>query len=201
LGRKRSEPVDDLAKLRMGVRVDYEGSLKREYQTAGGTHLRGDTYGVIHADGRGHRTVESQRYYLADADFLVGLESQDDYILDLLYRALAQPIWQLFLGRKAFVPGIPVFIPEGYRLEIGLEQALKEFPWPRWDMELPNRPWDLLRLVLEVDQQTDVDTDTVELRMDQPFGTAYLDRQFHPRRIVTKFLAVGTDIPTHNQEE
>jgi CRISPR system Cascade subunit CasD len=32
LGRDRSEPVDDLACLRMGVRVDREGLLMRDFK-------------------------------------------------------------------------------------------------------------------------------------------------------------------------
>ena len=34
LGRARNQPVDDLAALRMGVRVDREGKLAKDYHTA-----------------------------------------------------------------------------------------------------------------------------------------------------------------------
>ena len=34
LGRRRDEPIDDLAALTMGVRVDQEGTMGRDYQTA-----------------------------------------------------------------------------------------------------------------------------------------------------------------------
>jgi CRISPR system Cascade subunit CasD len=34
LGRARHEPVDDLAALRLGVRVDREGRMARDYHTA-----------------------------------------------------------------------------------------------------------------------------------------------------------------------
>src|SRR5574337_1235511 len=59
LGRDRTQPVDDLAALRMGVRVDREGMLMRDYQTA---------TGVLIATGKADpgRTVVSPRYYLAD---------------------------------------------------------------------------------------------------------------------------------------
>jgi len=74
LGRPRDEPVDDLAALVMGVRVEREGAMRRDYQTAGGWHRREDAwYGVAKADGKTGGTVLSDRYYLADADFLVGL--------------------------------------------------------------------------------------------------------------------------------
>lgn len=62
LGRDRAEPVDDLAALRMGVRVDREGLLMRDYQTA---------TGLLLASGKPDhkRTAISPRFYLADAAF------------------------------------------------------------------------------------------------------------------------------------
>src|SRR4051794_6138053 len=60
LGRPRSAPLDDLAPLKMAVRVDREGRLARDYHTA---------QNVLRADGSGlQETVLSNRYYLADAD-------------------------------------------------------------------------------------------------------------------------------------
>ncbi len=75
LGRDRSEPLEDLASLRMGVRVDREGIPLRDYQTA---------TGVLVASGKAdpRRTVVSPRHYLADAVFLVGLEGRDQALLE-----------------------------------------------------------------------------------------------------------------------
>jgi len=91
LGRPREEPLADLAGLHMGVRVDHQGVLRREYQTSGGTHLRGDNYGIVTADGKSRRASQSSRYYLADASFLVGLEGDED-LLRQLDAALAAPV-------------------------------------------------------------------------------------------------------------
>jgi len=41
LGRPRAADGSDLAALRMGVRVDREGVLKVDYQTAGSYHRSG----------------------------------------------------------------------------------------------------------------------------------------------------------------
>ncbi len=84
LGRDRAEPVDDLAALKMGVRVDREGLLMRDYQTA---------TGVVNAAGKVDlgRTVISPRYYLADAAFLVGLEGFDLALLQRIAAALQAP--------------------------------------------------------------------------------------------------------------
>lgn len=105
LGRDRSEPIDDLASLRMGVRVDREGVLMRDFQTATGV--------LIAADGKPdrERTVVSPRFYLSDAAFLVGMEGGDIDLLHQLRRALERPRWPLSLGRKAFAPSVPVWLP------------------------------------------------------------------------------------------
>jgi len=102
LGRDRAEPVDDLARLRMGVRVDREGLLMRDYQTISPPYRK--------ANGEPEKTnaIISPRYYLADAAFLVGLEGDDRDLLERIQSALRAPVWPLALGRKAFPPGCPV---------------------------------------------------------------------------------------------
>ena len=52
-------------------------------------------------------TVLSERFYLADADFLVGLEGERAF-LERLDAALRSPVWVLSLGRKSFVPACPL---------------------------------------------------------------------------------------------
>ncbi len=118
LGRAREEPIDDLAALRMGVRIDAPGSVQVDYHTVGGTqHADGtnrnhDLYGVAEVGGKNRRTVVTHRYYLADARFLVGLESRDLALLQKLAAALAAPHWPLSLGRRAFVPSEPIPLPD-----------------------------------------------------------------------------------------
>lgn len=118
LGRPRHAPLDDLAALRMGVRVDQEGALERDYHTA---------QNVLKAGGGIKDTEVSSRYYLAGARFLVGLEG-DLALLRRIHQALQQPVWQLYLGRKAFVPSEPIALPDGLRPETDLLQALSQYP-------------------------------------------------------------------------
>ena len=78
--------------------------MASDYHTAGGGRWAGrEDYGVVKADGAAIDTVVSNRYYLADADFLVGLEGEQE-VLDAIRAALSNPRWPLFLGRKSFVP-------------------------------------------------------------------------------------------------
>lgn len=180
LGRPRTEDVSDLAALKMGVRVDHEGTVERDYHTAGGVD------GIIRASGKLSRdAVLSNRYYLADADFLVGLEG-DEPLLREIEQALRAPRWQLFLGRKSFVPSVPVFLPGGGLRQVPLREALESEPWPMEPLALPVHRYsdNRLRLVLEAD----FDTDGHEVRLDQPIGAAFATRSFGPRAIVQAFI-------------
>lgn len=186
LGRPRSAPVDDLAALKMGVRVDREGSVGLDYHTAGGAHRRGERYGVVKADGSRGDPVPSSRYYLADADFLVGLEG-DEALLREIDQALAQPKWSLFLGRKAFVPGLPVRLPDeppwGPGLRDGsLREVLVAYPWPDGDDGAAR-----LRFVLDVEAGS-----TAEVRADVPLSFELGARQFATRCVQTEFIARAT---------
>jgi CRISPR system Cascade subunit CasD len=184
LGRPRHETVDDLAALRMGARVDREGSLERDFQTA---------QKVVRADGSGTQTVTSERYYLADADFLIGLEG-DEALLRQLDTSLASPVWPLCLGRKAFPPGMPVRLPDapprGPGLRQGsLEEALEAYPWFRRD-PAESVP-EALRLVLEDCDLTRDGLAASQVRMDQPYGAAFHDRTFTVRAVSTRFVGSG----------
>jgi CRISPR system Cascade subunit CasD len=100
----------DLAALRFGVRVLREGVLRRDYHTAQNV-LRAKAKlrpGRPANPGDLQNTVLSERYYLSDAHFLVGLESDDEALLRALDAALDKPHWPLSLGRKAFFPSWPV---------------------------------------------------------------------------------------------
>ena len=167
LGRPRDAALDDLAKLAMGVRVDREGRIARDYQTAAD---------VARADGTSPDAVVSQRYYLADADFLVGLEGDGD-LLNALDLALATPYWPLYLGRKAFVPGWPVWIGPGRLREGDLRSTLAAYPWRPRDRR--EKPPERLRLVLETEPADG------EMRHDLPLSFAA--RRFTLRYVKTEF--------------
>ncbi|MBA3257239.1 MAG: type I-E CRISPR-associated protein Cas5/CasD [Pyrinomonadaceae bacterium] len=184
LGKSREERPNDgwptlavLVALRMGVRVDREGVMKADYHTAGGTPRQGDPYGVMKADGKSRGTVTSQRYYLSDADFLVGLESDEIALLRQLNDALAQPHWQLSLGRKSFVPSLPVWVPDALR-EASLRDALSGYSWQG---DKRHEPPDRLRLVVEATPET-----AAEVRQDVPLSFA--ERRFTIRYVTTDYV-------------
>ena len=192
LGRPRSASPADLAALRMGVRVDREGALETDYHTAGGSWRHAEaTYGVANFDGSKPGTVVSHRDYLSGASFLVGLEGatpDQEALLRTINAALAAPAWPIFLGRKAFVPSVPVRLPDeppwgpGLR-PLALEEALRAYPWPEPRAGERQHPATRLRLVIEVDDPT-----SGESRMDVPVSFEPLDRRYQIRYLRTSFL-------------
>lgn len=178
LDRDRDQPIDDLAAARFGVRIDQPGTVMVDYQTAGGDRTSSG-YGVAVADGSRPRTVVSQRYYLADAVFLAGLESPDLDLITTIHRALQAPRRQLSLGRKSYIPAEPVALSDGLQPGRGLEHALRDYPLLTRPGRSPHPP--TLRLVIE-------DRDGPEIRHDQPVSRAFRDRTFTPRSVRTSLL-------------
>jgi CRISPR system Cascade subunit CasD len=175
LGRPRTAPVTDLAALRMGARVDKEGSILRDWHTAG----KG---GYLKASGAIERNnlITSTRYYLSDAAFLVGLEG-DKPLLRLIHAALQNPYWLLFLGRKACPPGLPPYLSDGLRDET-LRNALQSYPWLGSDRYYYEHKLDeSVRVVLDDDTGSQV-------RHDHPISFEKGKRQFAPRRVSTLFI-------------
>lgn len=177
LGRRREEDVEDLARLRMGVRVDREGVMMHDFHTA---------MNVARAGGGLKDTEISTRYFLADADFLVGLEGEDTALLEKCHSALAAPVWPLALGRKSFPPGRPVHLPDGLKHGVGVEEALRDYPL---ETRGPGDEGAPLRVVLEVPLGQGEET-----RTDQPVGASFATRKFTVRQTTTRFLERAKEV-------
>lgn len=111
-GRRRTDEIEDLARLRFGIRVDQPGQLQRDFQTA----INWST---------GKSMPLSYRYYLADAVFVAGVEG-DRALLEALDAALTNPVYPLYLGRRS--------CPTSGRVSLGvmdldLVEALRAEDW------------------------------------------------------------------------
>lgn len=115
LGRCRGEDVSDLANLEFGVRVDQPGQLVRDFQTERSL------------DGRTVMPL-SQRYYLADAAFLVALGG-DGVRLQAAQEAIRRPHWPLYLGRRSCPPDFPLLVEKDLQRYGDVRVALREAPW------------------------------------------------------------------------
>ncbi|AYY15541.1 type I-E CRISPR-associated protein Cas5/CasD [Actinobacteria bacterium YIM 96077] len=117
IDRDDDEKIQALAQLEIGVRVDREGLLERDYHTVSN---------VPNTEGKNHRTVVSHRYYLADALFLVAVQSEHHDTLFRIHAALNQPHWPVYLGRKAFVPARPLVGPSPDDSYLGVAEGRVE---------------------------------------------------------------------------
>ena len=134
LGRGRREPIDDLAALRFGVRVDRPGELIRDYHTVSSLFDERGRFapgrGRLPNASGGYRSAETsirvtERYYLADACFVAGLEG-DAALLTLADEALRSPVFGVYLGRRSCPPDAPVRLG---RHEGRLAEVLAALPW------------------------------------------------------------------------
>lgn len=178
LGRSRGASLDDLRSLCLGVRIDREGTLVRDYQTA--MPVRPGKQ-LPTAEGKRRpkdQAVESHRFYLADAAFLAGLEGDPEFVQEL-DKAVRRPAWALFLGRRSCPPTQPLSL--GVR-PAALREALLAHP-PLVAMNPAQR----LRLVSE-------DPAGDDLRNDQPvaFGLAL---QHTLRRVRTDHIDADALLP------
>lgn len=170
-GRRRTDPIEDLAALRFGVRADQPGSILSDYQTA---RPQGADNSLL-----------STRYYLSDAAFLAGVEG-DRSLLEGLSEALDHPKFPLFLGRRS--------CPASGRINLGLtdeslESALRGFEWLA-------SPWYRKRMSQEfhldivIDAAPEQDNPTDSLR-DVPVSFSSEHRRYGWREVA--FLRVTID--------
>ncbi|MFF9336137.1 type I-E CRISPR-associated protein Cas5/CasD [Streptomyces albogriseolus] len=182
--RDADDEIKNLAQLRMGVRVDREGVLEADFHTV---------QNVPNTEGKNHRTAVTKRFYLADALFLVGMESDNTQLLHQLHTALTAPRWPLYFGRKAFVPARPIPSPglAGEHHPVtrqSLGNALRTHAWlenqPRIHAAGRRTPphasspiW--LRTIVDADPLA-LD---IELRHDHPLSFTQQERSYAPRAV------------------
>jgi CRISPR system Cascade subunit CasD len=175
LGRKRDDSLDDLTRLRFGVRVDKEGNLLQDYQIA--------------QTKDGKSTYVTYRYYLSDATFLVGLESEEEEFLAVLQQALLHPAYPLFLGRRSCAPSLPLVV--GIR-SLDLLDALKNEPWQLtpWMQKKEKKQRVLLRLITDASGEDGI----VAVQKDLPVT-------FHPGNRRYTYRSLKEHAPVVIEEE
>lgn len=161
LGRRRHEGVEDLLRLRFGVRVDRDGTLLRDFHTARRDKVAYVTY----------------RYYLSDAVFLVGLEGTEEE-LAMIDQALLRPAYPLFLGRRSCPPEGRVSL--GIRSGKPLLDALQEEPLLTADKAASH-----VRLVYDAGSEESF----AYTQRDLPLSYASEHRKYGFRRVSEKTLA------------
>jgi CRISPR system Cascade subunit CasD len=183
IDRENWKDLEPLTHLTMGVRHDRPGVPKRDYQTAG--CAASDT--IIKADGKQAKDggVVSDRFYLADASFLVGLECADHALPERLHAALRNPVWPLALGRKSYVPSESIWMRNGVQ-DLPLLESLKRWPWitsPRNGEKPPEK----LLISFESNDGSGV------LRMDQLLSS-FAERRFGSRYVRSEWTVLSREV-------
>ena len=148
--RRDSEDIPALsAALRMGVRVEMPGQVIRDFHTAlapkysSKGEIRHESDGTVMRENAPYVT---SRYYLCDACFLVGLESEDEALLSKLDCALRSPCFPVYLGRRSCPPVLPLCL--GIR-QGSLSETLQQEPWQAADWYKRQHMPTHLRIILE----------------------------------------------------
>jgi CRISPR system Cascade subunit CasD len=188
-----------LTRLSMGVRHDRPGVPKYDYQTVGqGVEQIFDDKGksrtrsrMILANGKYPSGVhlgegiQSYRHYLADAAFLVGIESDDRSLLENIHAHLKNPVWLLFLGRKSYLPSEPLWIEEGVQ-DAPLREVLLSWPW------IANqRKWEEPPEKLLVSWESEDGSGT--FKMDQPLSS-FAERRFGARFVRSQWIPFPQEV-------
>jgi CRISPR system Cascade subunit CasD len=125
LGYKRDDPINELQQLKFAARVDQPGKIIKDFHTAHTFEEKKKQLSFI-----------SDRYYLSDAIFIVGLEGPRE-LLATIEKALQNPVFPIFLGRRSCPPSIPLVL--GIR-EKPLMEALLNAPWEASERHKRNQP-------------------------------------------------------------
>lgn len=199
LGRRRSDPIEDLLGLQLGVRTDRPGRLLRDYHTA--SDYRGNPLpsAAVLKSGRqkptspAKYTAVTRRFYLEDAVFVAALHGHPDFLVTLS-QAVAHPGFPLALGRRSCVPTQPILIRRSHASD---DDAARQL-WPGLPAEvLANVPWqggrpgaagaDHITLAVTVDDPAGNDT-----RDDVPASFHPQRRAMSQRRVRHEWIAIAT---------
>ena len=125
LGLPRNDPemIELNRAVAIGVRADRSGSRTVDYQTVTAEN------GLMTASGKKRslgNTIVSEREYLEDACFTVFIEPDPEW-RERLIKALNDPRWPVYLGRKNCVPSRPVYVGYDDRYT-SIKDAIRRYP-------------------------------------------------------------------------
>lgn len=182
-GRRRTDSIEDLARLRFGVRVDQPGRIVRDFHTAIRWHEK-------NTKGESPSMPLSYRYYVADAVFVAAVEGHRT-LLEGLHEALHAPTFPLYLGRRSCPPTGRLCLPDdednGCRgvVDGGVEEVLRWLPWEAstWHRGLQGTTVDL-PLFLDADATTTSADTVTEVVRDVPLSFDPARREYGWRDVV-----------------
>jgi CRISPR system Cascade subunit CasD len=166
--------LEELSGLKFGIRIDNRGILINDYQV---TEIKEYEFGKNRSEMKNYNSNISNRRYLSDATFLVGLESEDRQLIEKLFNAVKNPKFALFLGRRSCPPSFPLVL--GVKEE-NLYDALYNMEWL-----LPKkRQYEILRVKKKAYLRiiTDAD-DSTKIVRDVPVSFSSSKREYRYRYV------------------
>lgn len=180
LGRRRSDPIDDLVATSFAVRADRPGIRIRDFHTVGSS----GRYVPSASGSSGTNPIVTERWYLADATF-IAVYTPDPEIgiaAETVHAALLAPARPPYLGRRSCPPTTPVSLGTTSADPTTVLEALPILDWPR----------DNFTVSAEFPIDTEGNAD-IRYRNDVPV-TFSVDRRAHVgRRLAAKTLKVLPD--------
>ena len=176
-GVARDAPLEEFAGLRFGVRTDQPGRMLEDFQTT--RTLDGESLPL------------SRRFYLSDAVFLAGVESDDGKQLASYRDALAAPQFPLFLGRRSCPPDGPI---QAWIVEAGLEDALHDAGWQAGEVYRQRHKRTPQALPISCDAPAGSHGIPAESKRDVPLSFDPRGRRYARRSVValpSRVVAVG----------
>ena len=164
--RDDEETLNRLNSLGFAVRIDQVGQLLRDYHTAK----------KYKENGTFERTYVTNRYYLQDAVFVVALSSCNDKLINDVIKAVTEPYYSLFLGRRSLPPTADLLLGV---LDADAITVLKEYPWQAstWYQKRNSN-----RLQIFADEAL-LDSRSVRIRNDEAVSFSQMTgRKFRPRK-------------------
>lgn len=206
LGRKRGESLEDLRELKMGIRVDQQGSIFTDFQTAESvskedllkvwTLTTGQEKYPVKLSDKTEKYI-ARKEYLTDAIFLVVLSHNSKEFLNEIATALKNPIYPVHFGRRNCVPMDDVVLSV---LDDTMLNALYDTPWLAHDWYKKRYGKSSTKLPVYAEGvPKDLSVRKVTF-MDTPSTTfAQNDRRFEPRRFyeLKPVQVIKKDVKSH----
>ncbi len=174
--------LEAFAKLRMTSIILHQSGcgcigLLSDYHTVQGTRNANG--------GKVANAVLTTRFYHQDKKFAVLLESEDGNFLEKTRRALQNPVWGGWFGRKCCIPAAPIIRERLMEPAEAREHLHKEV--------YPNTTWEYYQEVNEEEIPTDTWNDQA-LSFGKRSSSGRSDRNNAPRRLKRHIQNIGEDI-------
>ena len=178
--RDEDEKISKLNELSFAVRIDQPGNLLKDYHIAR-KHKKNGSF---------ERTYVTNRYYLEDAVFVVGISHQDDLLMDTIERSLKSPWFQTFMGRRSLPLTADFFLESS---EKDLIDSLSQMEWQASTWHKKKTKEDVVQLEIYSDFYKG-NANHTSMRKDRVISFSHMNRRFHYRYESVSTVAIPNKI-------